>query len=143
MARATRVLLVDDDDTFRRVLSAELAQRGYAVSTAPTGKAALEHAQANEVDVIFNRWYHTIYMRDMPKVPGVILGRRFYCTKGGPRYLTIYELERHDITESKEWIAARDISPWSAKVRANIKQSIGASHPPQVHSRIFPTKAED
>ena len=96
----------------------------------------------NEVDVIFNRWYHTIYMRDMPKVPGVIVGRRFYCVKGGPRYLTIYELERHDVTESKEWVAARDNSPWSASVRANIKQSIGASHPPQVHSRIFPTKAD-
>ncbi len=47
-----RVLLVDDDDTFRRVMSAELSRRGYSVSTASTGQGALEQAAGAELDVI-------------------------------------------------------------------------------------------
>ena len=49
---ATGVLLVDDDDTFRRVMAAELARRGYTVSSAATGREALERAAYPGVDVI-------------------------------------------------------------------------------------------
>ncbi|MHC5009369.1 MAG: sigma-54-dependent transcriptional regulator [Planctomycetota bacterium] len=52
-AAAARVLLVDDDDTFRQVLSQELSRRGHDVSTAATGRAALRKAQGEEIDVIF------------------------------------------------------------------------------------------
>ncbi len=48
--KIVRVLLVDDDDEFRRVMSGELARRGYAVSAVASGTAALAHAA--EVDVV-------------------------------------------------------------------------------------------
>jgi DNA-binding NtrC family response regulator len=48
--KAVRVVLVDDDDAFRRVMSSELARRGYAVDSVASGAAALEHAA--EADVI-------------------------------------------------------------------------------------------
>jgi DNA-binding NtrC family response regulator len=48
--KPVRVVLVDDDDEFRRVMSAELARRGYAVSSVASGTAAL--AQAADADVI-------------------------------------------------------------------------------------------
>lgn len=48
--KLARVMLVDDDDEFRRVMSSELARRGYAVSSVASGAAAL--AQASEADVI-------------------------------------------------------------------------------------------
>lgn len=48
--KAVRVVLVDDDDVFRRVMSGELARRGYAVNAVASGAAAL--AQAAEADVI-------------------------------------------------------------------------------------------
>ena len=48
--KLARVLLVDDDDEFRRVMSGELARRGYAVNSVASGAAAL--AQAAEADVI-------------------------------------------------------------------------------------------
>lgn len=48
--KAARVMLVDDDDDFRRIMSNELARRGYAVSAVASGAAAL--AQAAEADVI-------------------------------------------------------------------------------------------
>ncbi|MBI2931529.1 MAG: sigma-54-dependent Fis family transcriptional regulator [Planctomycetes bacterium] len=51
--RKARVLLVDDDDTFRHAMASELSRRGYAVSTAGTGQAALDLAAGGEIDVIF------------------------------------------------------------------------------------------
>ena len=45
-----RVVLVDDDDEFRRVMAGELTRRGYAVSSVACGADAL--APAAEADVI-------------------------------------------------------------------------------------------
>lgn len=45
-----RVVLVDDDDEFRRIMSGELTRRGYALRSVASGAAAL--AQAAEADVI-------------------------------------------------------------------------------------------
>jgi DNA-binding NtrC family response regulator len=43
-ATTARVLLIDDDATFRRVMSSELTRRGYDVVTAASGREALEQA---------------------------------------------------------------------------------------------------
>ena len=51
-ARGHRVLLVDDDETFRRVLSSELKRRGHAVETQATGQGALEPGVASETEVV-------------------------------------------------------------------------------------------
>jgi len=48
--KTVRVLLVDDDHDFRRIMSSELARRGYAVNSVASGAAAL--TQAAEADVI-------------------------------------------------------------------------------------------
>ncbi len=50
-SKGTRVLLVDDDDTLRRVMAAELTRRGYAVVTAGSGGEAVEQAARNTPDV--------------------------------------------------------------------------------------------
>ncbi len=48
-----RVLVVDDDDTFRRVLTSELSRRGFDVVSVASGAAAVEKAtQAPTPDVI-------------------------------------------------------------------------------------------
>ena len=47
-----RVLLVDDDPTFRRVMGGELTRRGYAVETRASGGEALEPSATADVDVI-------------------------------------------------------------------------------------------
>ncbi len=51
-ATRARVLLVDDDETFRRVMAAELTRRGYNVVTASSGSEAVERAPHMDVDVI-------------------------------------------------------------------------------------------
>ena len=49
---AQRVLLVDDDDTFRRVMSSELSRRGYVVESVGTGQGAPEKCATSEAEVI-------------------------------------------------------------------------------------------
>jgi two-component system response regulator AtoC len=48
--KAPRVMLVDDDDEFRRVMSSELVRRGYTVNSVASGAAAV--AQVAEADVV-------------------------------------------------------------------------------------------
>ena len=50
-AKSARVLLVDDDDTFRRVMASELTRRGYSVVAVGTGREAVAHAGQVNVDV--------------------------------------------------------------------------------------------
>jgi len=47
-----RVLLVEDDDSFRRALLEILGQRGYDVTAVPRAREALEHLQAEPVDLV-------------------------------------------------------------------------------------------
>jgi two-component system NtrC family response regulator/two-component system response regulator AtoC len=51
-APTTSVLLVDDDETFRRVMSTELRRRGYEITTAATGREALELSARGGHEVI-------------------------------------------------------------------------------------------
>ncbi len=50
-AKTTRVLLVDDDETFRRVMASELTRRGYKVVAVASGAEALEQAPRLDPDV--------------------------------------------------------------------------------------------
>ncbi len=47
-----RVLLVDDDPVFRRVMGGELVRRGYAVETRASGAEALDPAAGADADVL-------------------------------------------------------------------------------------------
>jgi len=47
-----RVLLVDDDPTFRRVMGSELTRRGYLVETCASGQEALGASGSSDADVI-------------------------------------------------------------------------------------------
>lgn len=50
--REIRILIVDDDATFLRLLAAVLAKEGYVVSTAASGPEALAFLERDSVDVV-------------------------------------------------------------------------------------------
>jgi DNA-binding NtrC family response regulator len=52
MKPPTRILLVDDDDAFRKVLAAEIADFGYEVSAAASGEEALRQFPKLDPDVV-------------------------------------------------------------------------------------------
>jgi hypothetical protein len=79
-----------------------------------------------EVDREFNDWYNTVYVPNYEKVPGVIRGRRYRATEGTPTYLTLYEFEHPNVSESREWQAQRDASPVNAKMRLHMQHAPGS-----------------
>lgn len=50
----TRVLIVDDEPSIRQLIATMLTLEGFEVTTAPDGRAALEHARANAPDVVIS-----------------------------------------------------------------------------------------
>ena len=79
-----------------------------------------------EIDADFNSWYNTIYVPNYEKVPGVIRGRRYRAVDGTPTYLTFYEFEHARVSESPAWLAQRDASPVTARIRPHMRHAAGS-----------------
>lgn len=69
VARARRVLLVDDDALIRRSISKYLSRHGYSVSEAENAEAALAAAGAERFDILITDW-------KMPGMSGIDLAGR-------------------------------------------------------------------
>ena len=87
-----------------------------------------------EVDAEFNSGYNTIYVPNYEKVPGVIRGRRYRAVEGTPTYLTYYEFEHPKVSETPAWMAQRDASPITAKIRPHMRHAPGS---PGVYVKTF------
>jgi len=79
-----------------------------------------------EIDAEFNTWYNTIYIPNYETVPGVIRGRRYRAVTGAPTYMTLYEFEHPQVSESAAWAAQRDISPVTHRIRPHMRHASGS-----------------
>ncbi len=79
-----------------------------------------------EIDDEFNTWYNTIYVPNYEAVPGVIRGRRYRAVTGAPTYLTLYEFEHPTVSKSAAWMAQRDISPVTHRIRPYMRHAPGS-----------------
>jgi two-component system response regulator (stage 0 sporulation protein F) len=52
MSSAKKILIVDDEDTLRTLVKAELEHAGFDVREAPGGEEALTYLARNEVDLV-------------------------------------------------------------------------------------------
>jgi hypothetical protein len=86
------------------------------------------------VDAEWNQWYNTIYVPNYEKVPGVIRGRRYRAVVGTPAYMTFYEFEHPQVSESAAWMAQRDAVPASTTMRSHMKHAPGS---PGVYVKTF------
>ena len=99
------------------------------------------YLQMGRIDIVawmeeeFNDWYNTCYIPEFEKVPGVIRARRYTAIEAQPKYLTVYEFENPNVPDTKEWMAARELNPWSRRVRPAMRLDAGS---PAVFERIFP-----
>ena len=112
-----------------KALSAEAAQSGMA----PSLQIGRMDVPA-DVDDEFNTWYKTIYVPNYEKVPGVIRGRRYRAVVGEPTYLTLYEFEHPKVSESDAWLAQRDISPVTQRIRPHMRHAPGS---PGIYVKTF------
>src|SRR4029450_8966302 len=95
------------------------------------GRTAVPAAIGEE----FNDWYNWVYIPTYLTVPGVIRARRFVAVDGQPKSLTVYEFERPDVPDSEAWHRACESSPWSRRIRPQMRLDPGS--PPGV--RRLPT----
>ena len=93
-----RILIVDDNATNQRVLSAQLVHAGYTVTTVSSGAAALQELQnATASDHDFDM---VITDFQMPDMDGAMLGERIIQVPdlAGTRLVMLTSLDRHGDT---------------------------------------------
>jgi len=56
-------------------------------------------------------------------VPGVETALRFVCLDGNPRYLAMYDLEKHEVLETPAYlkVAYDQSSPWTKRVTSRVR----------------------
>jgi two-component system sensor histidine kinase/response regulator len=93
-----RILIVDDNVTNQRVLSAQLVHAGYSVTTVSSGLAALDELQDAMVSV--HPFDMVITDFQMPDMDGAMLGERIIAVRGlaDTRLVMLTSLDRHGDT---------------------------------------------
>jgi two-component system sensor histidine kinase/response regulator len=93
-----RILIVDDNVTNQRVLSAQLVHAGYSVTTVSSGAAALDELKAataaeQPFDMVITDF-------QMPDMDGAMLGERIICVPAltNTRLVMLTSLDRHGDT---------------------------------------------
>ena len=86
----------------------------------------------------FNAWYNTEHLPELLGVPGIISAARYAATKGGPKYLAVYELDSVDVLQTPEF-KNRPRTPWGQRVSPSI---IGTNMTRVVGEQIFPGEVE-
>jgi hypothetical protein len=71
----------------------------------------------------FNAWYDTEHLPERLAVPGVETALRFVCLDGNPRYLAMYDLDRHEVLETPAYlkVAYDQSSPWTKRVTSRVR----------------------
>ena len=87
------------------------------------------------VEEEFNDWYNTVYIPGYLAVPGCIDARRWMAVEGQPKYLTLYEFEHAQVSESEAWLKARASNPWTRRIHPYLRHDAGS---PGVYRRIYP-----
>lgn len=124
--------------TFIRNVYAMIHPATLSAKAAESGMApALQIGRMDvppEIDADFNDWYNTIYVPNYETVPGVIRGRRYRAVVGVPTYLTLYEFDQPLVSESAAWLAQRDASPVTQRIRPHMHHAPGS---PGVYVKTF------
>jgi hypothetical protein len=88
----------------------------------------------------FNVWYNTEHLPELLALPGFLDAARYEATKGGPRYLAVYELDAAEALQTPEFKAWRaKPSPWSRRISPTV---IGTNLTRILGQQIFPPDVE-
>ena len=69
-------------------------------------------------EALFNELYDREHLPLLSKLSGFVNAVRYRTrTAGEPRYLCVYELDRGDLAQSKEWNDTSDVGRWKPEVR--------------------------
>ena len=79
-----------------------------------------------ELEDEWNEWYNSVYVPNYMKVPGCIRGRRYRAVVGEPKYATVYELDRPDLSQTAEWLRQRAIHPDNDRWQQTMQHAQGS-----------------
>ena len=79
-----------------------------------------------ELDAEWNDWYNAVYVPNYMKVPGCIRGRRYRAVVGEPAYLTVYEFEHPEVSQTDEWNRQRAIDPRNERWQDTMQHAVGS-----------------
>ncbi|MFW5857457.1 MAG: hybrid sensor histidine kinase/response regulator, partial [Planctomycetota bacterium] len=100
-AAAVRVLVVDDDEALRRVVSAVLEGQGCEVVCAPGGVEAMEYARAGDIDVVLLDY-------SMPGMDGLAVLRELQLRQPDLPVLMVTALHSADLARTAILAGARE-----------------------------------
>ena len=93
-----------------------------------------------EHDAEFNRWYDEEHLPERLSAPGFLDAARYVATKGGPRYLAVYELESAEAMQTAEYRRqSENPTEWSKRMSPTV---IGRSFVRNVYSQIYPGQSD-
>ncbi|MGH8013933.1 MAG: hypothetical protein ACREQ4_15705 [Candidatus Binataceae bacterium] len=92
-----------------------------------------------EYEAEFNRWYNEEHIQHLLKVPGFLSAGRYAALKGGPKYLTMYELETPEVLRTAAFLDEVRFrpSPWRTKTSGG---RVGRNFILQAYRQIFPAR---
>jgi len=90
-------------------------------------------------DEEFNAWYNNRHVPQLTAIPGILDAARYVATKGGPKYLAVYELESPDVIRSDAFVD-RPRTPWDQQMSPQV---IGKNFTRVLGDQIFPDDLEN
>jgi hypothetical protein len=87
----------------------------------------------------FNAWYNTEHLPELLTLPGFLDAARYVATRGGPKYLAVYELTSVEAVRSPEF-NARKRTPWENRMSPRVT---GKNVTRIVGQQIFPSTLEN
>ena len=90
-----------------------------------------------EFETEFNHWYDEEHIPRMLQIPGFLSAGRYFAVKGGPKYLTIYELEDHNVLRSSAYLDSQKYQPSTARQTSGTSR-IGRNFLRNAYRQIFP-----
>ena len=65
----------------------------------------------------FNQWYDEEHLPERLACPGFLSAKRYRAIEGKPRFLATYELESLDALKSEQYLALREGTEWTKRMR--------------------------
>ncbi len=93
-----------------------------------------------EHDAEFNAWYNEEHLPERLSAQGFLDGARYQATKGGPRYLAVYELESVETLQTAEYKRqSTNPTDWTKRMSPNL---IGRGTVRSVCTQISPAESD-
>ena len=93
-----------------------------------------------EYDAEFNAWYNEEHIPERLSAPGFLDAARYQATKGGPRYLAVYELESAAAMQTAEYRRqSQNPTDWTKRVSPTV---IGRGTVRNVYTQMSPAESD-